>query len=129
MRYFIGGFTWEGKSQIDRFINEGIWENGYEEEKYANLFSQISIGDMFALKSTFVKGRKPNAKSYLRIKQIGIVTNLISKSSIGIKWLKSEEFELTDINWYATTLEEITIGEDIKRIFGRAKNNQQMKDY
>ena len=97
MRYFIGGFTWEGKSQIDRFINEGIWENGYEEEKYANLFSQISIGDMFALKSTFVKGRKPNAKSYLRIKQIGIVTNLISKSSIGIKWLKSEEFDLTDI--------------------------------
>lgn len=129
MRYFIGGFTWEGKSQTDRFIHEGIWENGYEEEKYANLFSQISIGDMFALKSTFVKGRKPNAKSYLRIKQIGIVTNLISKSSIGIKWLKSEEFELTDIKWYATTLEEITIGEDIKRIFGKAKNKQQMKDY
>lgn len=129
MRYFIGGFTWEGKSQIDRFINEGIWENGYEEEKYANLFSQISVGDMFALKSTFVKGRKPNAKSYLRIKQIGIVTNLISKSSIGIKWIKSEEFDLTDIKWYATTLEEITIGEDIKRIFGQAKNKQQMKDY
>ena len=33
-RYFIGGFTWEGESQKDRFIKDGIWENGYD-EKYA----------------------------------------------------------------------------------------------
>ena len=107
MRYFIGGFTWGGKSQFDRFISDGIWENGYEEEKYSDLFSQISVGDMFALKSTFVKGRKPNAKSYLRIKQIGIVSDLISKSSIRIKWIKNDEFDLTNIKWYANTLEEI----------------------
>lgn len=129
MRYFIGGFTWEGKSQFDRFIKDGIWENGYEEEKYADLFSQISVGDMFALKSTFVKGKKPNAKSYLRIKQVGIVTELKSKSAIGIDWIKNDEFDLTDIKWYANTLEEIVLEDDIKRIFGHAKNNQQMKSY
>jgi DNA polymerase III delta prime subunit len=129
MRYFIGGFTWGGESQIDRFIREGIWENGYEEEKYVDLFSQVSIGDMFALKSTFVKGRKPNARSYLRIKQIGIVTDLISKSSIRIKWIENEEFDLTDIKWYAKTLEEIVIQEDVRRIFGQAKNKQSMNNY
>ncbi|MGI5822093.1 MAG: McrB family protein [Bacteroidales bacterium] len=129
MRYFIGGFTWEGESQFDRFISEGIWENGYEEQKYSDLFSQISVGDMFALKSTFVKGRKPNAKSYLRIKQIGIVTELLSKSSIKIEWIKNDEFDLTDIKWYANTLEEIEINEDIIRIFGLAKTNFQMKNY
>ena len=129
MRYFIGGFTWEGESQFDRFIRDGIWENGYEEQKYSDLFSQISVGDMFALKSTFVKGRKPNAKSYLRIKQIGIVTELLSKSSIKIEWIKNDEFDLTDIKWYANTLEEIEINEDIIRIFGLAKTNFQMKNY
>ncbi|MCB0536560.1 MAG: AAA family ATPase [Bacteroidetes bacterium] len=129
MRYFIGGFTWEGESQFDRFITEGIWENGYEEQKYSDLFSQISVGDMFALKSTFVKGRKPNAKSYLRIKQIGIVTELLSKSSIKIEWIRNDEFDLTDIKWYANTLEEIEINEDIIRIFGLAKTNFQMKNY
>lgn len=129
MRYFIGGFTWEGESQFDRFISEGIWENGYEEQKYSDLFSQISVGDMFALKSTFVKGRKPNAKSYLRIKQIGIITELLSKSSIKIEWIKNDEFDLTDIKWYANTLEEIEINEDILRIFGLAKTNFQMKNY
>lgn len=129
MRYFIGGFTWEGESQFDRFISEGIWENGYEEQKYSDLFSQISVGDMFALKSTFVKGRKPNAKSYLRIKQIGIVTGLLSKSSIKIEWIRNDEFDLTDIKWYANTLEEIEINEDKIRIFGSAKTNFQMKNY
>lgn len=129
MRYFIGGFTWDRKSQFDRFISEGVWENGYEEEKYSNLFSNISVGDMFALKSTFVKGRKPSAKSYLRIKQIGIVSELISKSAIKIKWIKNDEFDLTDIRWYANTLEEIEIGEDIIRIFGTAKKNNQMNNY
>lgn len=129
MRYFIGGFTWEGESQFDRFISEGIWENDYEEEKYSDLFSEISVGDLFALKSTFVKGRKPNAKSYLRIKQIGIVTDLISKSSIKIDWINSDEFDLTDIKWYANTLEEIEISEDIIRIFGTVKKNYQMNYY
>lgn len=129
MRYFIGGFTWEGESQFDRFISAGIWENGYEEEKYSDLFSEISVGDMFALKSTFVKGRKPNAKSYLRIKQIGIVTDLLSKSSIKIEWIKNDEFDLTDIKWYANTLEEIELREDIERIFGTAKKKYQMNYY
>lgn len=129
MRYFIGGFTWDKESQFDRFIEEGIWENGYEEEKYADLFSQITVGDMFALKSTFVKGRKPNAKSYLRIKQIGIVVNLISKSSIKIKWIRNDQFDLTDIKWYANTLEEINTIEDIERIFGTTKKGYIMENY
>lgn len=129
MRYFIGGFSWKNKSQLERFIEDGIWENGYEEEKYAELFSQISVGDMFALKSTFVKGKKPNAKSCLRIKQLGIVTNIISKSSITINWIKDDEFDLTDIKWYANTLEEINTIKDIERIFGTAKKGYIMENY
>lgn len=129
MRFFIGGYTWGKQNQLKRFINEGIWINGYEEDKYADLFGQISIGDMFALKSTFVKGRKPNAKSYLRIKQIGIVANIISKSSIRIKWFNHKEFDLTDIKWYANTLEEVVMGDDINRIFGNVIKKQQMDNY
>lgn len=129
MRYFIGGFTWKGESQLDRFIGDGIWENGYDENKYYGLFSQISVGDMFALKSTFVKGKKPNAKSYLRIKQVGIVTHIISKSAIKINWLNDETFDLTDIKWYANTLEEIEYDNDINRIFFKTKSKYLMNNY
>lgn len=128
MRYFIGGYTWNGESQFERFVNNGIWENGYEEDKYSELFSEISIGDYFALKSTFVRGRKPDAKSYLRISQIGIVTEILSKSSIKIDWLNNEEFDLTDIKWYANTLEEISFEGDIRRIFSQTKNMGKMKE-
>lgn len=129
MRYFIGGFSWNGESQYDRFIKHGIWENGYEQEKYAGLFSQISVGDLFALKSTFVKGRKPNAKSMLRIKNIGVVTKILSTSSIQIDWKESNEFDLTDIKWYANTIEEISYSGDIQRIFGNLKNKLQIMNH
>ena len=128
MRYFIGGYTWNKQSQFNRFVNNGIWENGYEEDKYSELFSEISIGDYFALKSTYVRGRKPDAKSYLRISQIGIVTEILSKSSIKIDWITNEEFDLTDIKWYANTLEEISFEGDINRIFSQTKYMSKMKE-
>jgi len=79
MNYYIGGYTWEGKSQLDRFLADGIWENGYEEEKYSDLFKTIRIGDFFALISTYVAGRKGDKKSYLRITKIGVVTGIESE--------------------------------------------------
>lgn len=126
MRYFVGGFTWNGESQLDRFLEDGVWENGYQEDKYSELFSQIKAGDIFALKSTFATGRKPNGKSVLRIKNIGLVTAVISNSAIQIDWQKSTEFDLTNIKWYANTLEEISFPGDIQRIFGKVVNNFEM---
>jgi len=129
MKYFIGGFTWNGESQFDRFIKEGIWENGYEENKYSDLFSEIQVGDLFALKSTFVKGRKPNAKSYLRIKKIGVVTQIVDTHTIKINWYDDiKEFDLTDIKWYANTLEKITDPVDIYRIFGNVKSVKMLQE-
>jgi Cdc6-like AAA superfamily ATPase len=129
MRYFIGGYTWNKDSQLERFINDEIWENGYEEEKYSSLFAEISVGDYFALKSTFVKGRKPNAKSFLRIKAVGKVIEILNNYSIKIKWLNTKEFDLTDIKWYANTLEEVTFWGDINRIFGNIINHFEMENY
>jgi len=129
MKYFIGGYTWDGISQFDRFIKDRIWENGYEEDKYSDLFSEIRVGDLFALKSTFVKGKKPNAKSYLRIKKIGVVSQIIDTHTIKINWYEDiSEFDLTDIKWYANTLEKITNPVDIYRIFGNTKEIKMIRE-
>ena len=45
MAYFIGGYNWSGESQLDRFISEGIWENGYREDKYQEIFDEKKDGD------------------------------------------------------------------------------------
>ena len=124
-QYFIGGFTWEGESQLERFINDGIWVNGYEKDKYADLFKQIKIGDYFALKSTFVK----NKQSWLKIAKIGNVTKILNEYTLQVKWLDIPVFEITDIRWYANALEKILDKEHIEKIFGQAiKTNHMNKE-
>ena len=115
-QYFIGGFTWGKDSHLERFVNDGIWENGYGDEKYADLFQQIKIGDFFALKSTFQR----DSQSCLKIAKIGNVTQIINEYTLKIKWLDIPMFEITNIRWYANTLEKIEDKEHIKKIFGKA---------
>jgi len=124
-QYFIGGFTWGKESQLERFVKDGVWENGYEEEKYADLFKQIKIGDYFALKSTFVK----NNQSWLKIAKIGCVSQILNEHALAIKWLDIPMFEITDIRWYANTLEKIVDKEHVEKIFGQAiKTNHMNKE-
>lgn len=129
MKYFIGGYTWDSQSQLKRFLTEGIWENGYGTEKYSDKFNRIEVGDRFALKSTSVKGKSGHKASFLRIVKTGVVKAILSKSKIKIDWDPiSNEFDLTDIKWYANTLEEITNLDDIKRIFNNSKVDQKMEN-
>jgi MoxR-like ATPase len=130
MKYFIGGFTWDSHSQLDRFLSEGIWENGYGTDKYSDKFKRITIGDRFALKSTSVKGKSGHKVSFLRIVKTGIVTSILSESKIKVDWdLDSQAFDLMDIRWYANTLEEITNPDDIQRIFNRSTVDREMEQF
>lgn len=122
MAYYIGGFTWEGKSQLDRFISEGIWQNGYGEDMYRELFDEIQVGDIFALKSTYQKDKK----SWLRIAKIGKVMDIIDSSTLKIDWYDIPERRLTDITWYAYTLTRIDDENHIQRIFGSVINKAIM---
>jgi 5-methylcytosine-specific restriction protein B len=129
MNYFIGGFTWSGVSQLERFINEGFWENGYEKDKYADLFKKIKVGDFFALKSTFVKSVSGVKKSFLKISRIGIVVEIENEYKLKIKWDDSTKtFDLTDITWYANTLQQITDNNHILRIFAKTKERMETQN-
>ena len=125
-RFFIAGFTWNNNSQKERFIEESIWENGYD-DKYKDIYDKIRIGDYFALKSTFVKDKN---KSCLRIHCIGTVTE-VSKTSmqVNVKWTNKTIKDITNISWYANTLCEITDEDHIFRIFGITKTIENMLDY
>lgn len=109
---------WDSESQKERFLEDGIWENGYD-EKYQEVYNRIRIGDQIALKSTYVK----DSKSALKIHNVGIVKN-VSKSSmrVDVDWSNHFEYkEIIDITWYANTLCEITNEEHIYKIFGTTK--------
>lgn len=123
-RYFIGGFMWgSNNSQKDRFIKDGIWENGYD-AKYEEVYKKIRVGDFIGLKSTYPK----QGKSYLRIYNIGIVTEIFSETmKLKVDWSNNYvQKDITDITWYADTLCEITNKEHIYTIFGMNDLKEQV---
>lgn len=121
--YYIAGFTWDGVSQLDRFKKEHIWENGYD-EKYADVYNTMRVGDHIALKSTYVK----NSKSYLRIHCMGVIKKIHADNMrVEVDWKECRK-DLTDITWYANTLCKIDNEEHIKRIFNMDKYEETKQD-
>lgn len=51
--WFVGA-TIEGEDQLQRFMDNGIWVNGYE-DKYTELVNSIKVGDRIAIKSTYTR--------------------------------------------------------------------------
>lgn len=77
--WFVGAYYRSTGDQTPRFIENGIWENGYQ-DKYTDIVKMISVGDRIAIKSTYVRSKnlpfdnRGHAVSVMAIKAIGVVT-------------------------------------------------------
>ena len=78
--WFVGASYGKGsEDQTERFINEGIWQNGYK-DKYLDVVRSMQPGDLIAIKSSYTRKRnlpfdgKDQTASVLGIKAIGVVT-------------------------------------------------------
>lgn len=76
--FWLLGFSYGGNdSQLERFLNDGIWDGGFDEKKPADkkqveLAKGIKEGDIVILKSSSTKGKKHNIP-FLRVAAVGIV--------------------------------------------------------
>ncbi len=89
--WFVGAF-WDPEDQTDRFVQEGIWQNGYE-DKYLDLVKAIEPGDRIAIKaSTVTKKDLPFDNrgkniSTMAIKATGVVTaNMGDGRNLRVDW-------------------------------------------
>lgn len=89
--WFVGAFI-NGEDQMQHFLNEGIWENGYE-DKYTDLVNSIKVGDRIAIKSTYTRknnvpfDNKNQTVSVMGVKAIGIVThNFQDGKKVSVEW-------------------------------------------
>ena len=77
--YWVVGAYHGKKNQKDRFLEEGIWENG-DDGKSEKEVKEIRVGDLLIMKSTFTQRKnlpfENNGKtvSAMRIKAVGRVT-------------------------------------------------------
>ena len=76
--WFVGAIYGRTDDRIARFLQEGIWENGYP-DKYLDDVKSIRVGDRIAIKSSYTRkhglpfdNRGQNV-SVMAIKAIGTV--------------------------------------------------------
>jgi len=103
--WFLGA-NWSGEDQTSRFVEQGIWENGYD-NKFIEIVKSMKIGDKVAIKSTYT--RKHNlpfnghghVASVMAIKAVGvIVKNFKDGKRIEVEWQSNFEKPL---EWYFYT--------------------------
>ncbi|MBM4442780.1 MAG: AAA family ATPase [Candidatus Rokubacteria bacterium] len=104
--YWFGGAVWDRtEDQTERFLAEGVWSNGYEDQ-FNDLVARMKPGDRIAIKASFVQkhrlpfhaGGKP--VSCMRIKATGTVTgNKGDGKTVTVDWDSS----FAPRDWYFYT--------------------------
>ncbi len=110
-KYWAVGADWKDDgSQEDRFLQQGLWEDGYgisSNEKYRKLLEQISVGDILLMKSASTKGSNHKI-SFTKLKKIGKVTYIRNWYSFSVEWL--------DIQGLPKDFENVTYWPTIQRM-------------
>jgi len=106
--YWLVGAYWSDQDppdQTDRFLADGIWQNGYE-DRYQDEVRSMQVGDRIAIKAaTTQKNNLPfdargNTVSKMTIKAVGtIVANRGDGRTVEVEW----ESPFTPRDWYFYT--------------------------
>jgi len=90
--YWFVGSIWNGNDdQLPRFLEQGVWENGYDDQ-LLDLVRRIRPGDKIAIKASFHKKRVPfevggKAVSVMRIKATGtVLDNVGDGRTVKVAW-------------------------------------------
>jgi len=90
--WFVGASWGSEDDQAPRFLEQGIWENGYE-DKYLDLVKSIEVGDRIAIKATYTRkyevpfDNRGQSVSVMAIKAIGtVMENLGDGRKVRVDW-------------------------------------------
>lgn len=89
--WFVGAVD-KGEDQLERFLTEGIWENGYD-NKYTELVNSIKVGDRIAIKSTYTR------KNNLPFDNNGLSVSVMAIKAIGTVKHNHKNGKRVDVSW------------------------------
>jgi len=125
--YWFAGAVWSSTGdQTPRFLAEGIWENGYDDQ-FSDLVRRMKPGDRIAIKASFVQkrglpfdvGGKP--VSVMRIKAIGtVLANENDGKKVKVAWDPPSPAR----DWYFFTYRTTLVEADTER-----ENAQRLVDF
>ncbi|WP_281632489.1 P-loop NTPase fold protein [Flavobacterium luteolum] len=101
--YLVGSNWGNSGDQSNRFYQNNIWENGYEDGQYSEIINNIKEGDFVILKSTYAT---KDGKNYLRFKGLGLVIdNLNNGINIKVNWIiKNKKIDIKGLSFYRDTI-------------------------
>lgn len=135
-QYWFAGAVWNNTDdQLDRFLTEGIWQNGYH-DKFSSLVSSMKPGDRIAIKSSLVRKyglpfeNKGKPVSGMRIKAIGTITkNHGDGLTVSVDWQKLPEPREWYFYTYRVTLARANLEDDFARRLVRFTFGGSAQDY
>jgi 5-methylcytosine-specific restriction protein B len=90
--WFVGAVFGGTNDQTQRFIEEGIWENNYQ-DRYLDAVRSIKVGDRIAIKASYTRkhdlpfDNRGNTVSVMAIKAVGTVKeNLGDGRTLKVEW-------------------------------------------
>ncbi len=116
--YWLVGAYWDGDDQTQRFIDEGIWQNGYE-DKYIEDVKSMKPGDKIAIKASATQklhlpfDSRGHTVSKNIIKARGTITdNRGDGRNIAVEW--DSDFEPKEWFFYTfrITVSKLNLSED-----------------
>lgn len=126
VKYYCVGFSWGGnsESQLPRFVEKGIWENGFD-DKYLQKVNSIPVGSKLAAKTTYTRKKDGKNISVLEVHTIGTVTaNPRDGRLLKVDWDKNfKNFKLDGRGAYRSTISQVNHRENIEFIFGGKKTS------
>jgi 5-methylcytosine-specific restriction protein B len=135
-QFWFVGAVWNGTDdQTDRFISEGIWQNGYD-EKFSDHVKRMKPGDRIAIKASFVKkyglpfDNQEKPVSCMRIKAIGTITEATKDNkTVKVGWTQLAEPKDWYFYTYRVTVVEADASDDLARRLIRFAFGDHRQDY
>ena len=123
IQYYLVGAYWDGNEPADqttRFLENGIWENGYD-DKFKEEVNAVPVGSKIAIKAAFTKEK---TKSVMAIKAIGtVLENFRDGKNLIVEWDKNfNPFEVDFSGGYWSTIKKVTNQDHINAIFHSKSN-------
>lgn len=135
-RFWFVGAAWGGNDdQTDRFVDEGIWQNGYD-DKFSDHVQRMQVGDRIAIKAAFTQkynlpfDNAGKTVSCMRIKAIGTITEASTDAkTVKVEWQKLDPPKEWYFYTYRVTVVEANASDDMARRLIQFTFGDHQQDY
>ena len=116
--FYCAGAYWSGVNQLPRFLKEGIWENGYDNQ-FVEKVKGVPVGAGLAIKAAYTRKQNGKYVSVMDIRAKGRVTaNPQDGKLLEVDWEPDfKSFELISQGSYRGTIHKMTRPEHIAAMF------------